>query len=147
MKKLLVAVFSAVLMTAGLVAGTGVSPASAAEEPYPGTYTVGSRIVVGAPYQYGRQNAAKPLTVFFVGSNGQRVEGEVVTTVRRVGTADVRATSYDYFGTTRRIWTPNFGIRPTPANYQVVVSFFPYDEAYQPTTRSFYVWVTRTGRP
>lgn len=143
MKKSLVAIISAVLMTAGLVAGSA-SAATAAENPYAGTIAVGNTVKVAAPYQFGRVNAAKPMTVFFGGADGNRVPGTLVVATRKIGTGNVTARNWDFSGTTTRVWTAAF---QSTGNFQVTLTFYPDDDTYRVATRQFNIWVTRTGRP
>lgn len=141
MKKALVAIISAVLMTAGLVAGTAASATAA--EPYPASVGVGNSVTAGAPYQFGRTGAAKPYTVFFAGFDGNRVTGTVFISARKIGTSSVATRAWDFKGVTTRIWSPAFA---QSGNYAVTISFVPDDEVYKTSSRSFNLWVTPTGR-
>ena len=99
MKKLLVAVISAVVMAAGLVAGAGASPVAAAEGGYPGQYAVGSSIKVDAPWRFGRVGTGQGIAVFFQGNNnglGTEVTGTTYVTLRLAGQGQFTATAYSY---------------------------------------------------
>ncbi|WP_028473951.1 hypothetical protein [Nocardioides alkalitolerans] len=147
MKKLLVAVISAVVMAAGLVAGAGASPVAAAEGGYPGQYAVGSSIKVDAPWRFGRVGTGQGIAVFFQGSNngiGTEVTGTTYVTLRLAGQGQFTATAYSYGGSVTRVVTP---VIPRKGSYQVSITFVPSDTTYRSTTRSYWIWATPSGRP
>lgn len=146
MKKLLVAVISAVLMAAGLVAASGASPATAAE-PYPGQYAVGSSIKPDAPWRFAKTGAGQGVSVYFAGSTGSTTTvtpGTAYVTLRLAGQGQFTATAFTYNGSTSRVITP---VIPRKGSYQVAITFVPSDSAYRPTTRSYWIWATPSGRP
>lgn len=142
MKKSLVAIISAVLLTAGLVAGTSNVTASAA--PYPGSIAVGSSIKAGVPYRYGRVGYAKPYIVFYKGHDNQRVNGTVYVSVRKVATDSVITRAWRFKGWTTRVWTTAF---PSSGSWNTTITFVPDNPVYRSTSRSFWLWVTPSGRP
>lgn len=111
--------------------------------PGPGSVAVGSTFQVSAPHRYGQTNAAKPFVVFYGGYDGKRVNGITYVTIRKVGTSQLIARAWEYKGWTTRMWTPNF---TSNGSWQVSVTFVPSNPVYRPTTRSWWAWVTPTGR-
>lgn len=140
MKKSVVAVISAVVMTAGLLVGTANVAANA--EPYPGTIQVGSTFQAGAPYRFGRIDYAKPYVVFFKGYDNQRVNGTVLVSVRNVATSRVITRSWQFKGWTTRVWTSAF---PSGGSWHTSITFVPDNPVYRTHTRSWWLWVTPTG--
>lgn len=113
------------------------------QPPAPGSIGVGSTLRVDPPYRYGRVGAPTSFVVFLGGHDGQRVAGTTYVSVRKVGTSRVTARVAAYAGWTTRMWSPPF---TSAGSWQVTVTFVPTDPAYRSHTRSWWTWVTPTGR-
>ncbi|HEY1133029.1 MAG TPA: immunoglobulin domain-containing protein [Nocardioides sp.] len=130
-------------------AGTTESAAAvltveAAPGPVPGSVAVGSRITIEAPYRYGRIGSPKPFTTFLAGHDGNdAVTGRAYVTARKVGTSDLIVRAFDYDGATTRMATPTL---PSGGSWQIKMTFVPDEPVYATTTRSWWLWVTPTGR-
>lgn len=132
-----------VLFFAGSTLLGSVAVSDVPQPPAKGSIGVGNSVKVAAPYRYGKVGGAKPFTVFFAGEDGKRVSGTTFVTARKVGTSQLTATAWSFRGTTTRMWTPNL---TSAGSWQITVTFVPDDETYRPSVRSWFLWVTPTGR-
>lgn len=120
-----------------------LSVEAGAQPPAPGSVGVGNTVIVEPPYRYGKVGGAKPFVIFFAGHDGNRVSGRAYVTIRKVGTSELITRVWDFNGVTTRMWTPTI---PTSGSWQVTTTFVPDEPRYATTSRSWWLWVTPTGR-